>query len=204
MLYAAKAAKLAFICNVVIDADKKVIAAFAGNRETAHYAGVDFELKLAGVKPIPADIVVTTNGGYPLDQNIYQSVKGMTAAEATCKDVGVIIDVSACSDGHGGDDFYNTLKAADDIQKAMDEILACKRDETIFDQWESQILLRMLLKYTIIMVTKAPQQMVEDMHLKYAKDIHEALAMAHNIMKKKGVTEPKVTVIPDGVSVIVK
>ena len=46
--------------------------------------------------------------------------------------------------------------------------------------------------------------MVEDMHLKYAKDIHEALAMAHNIMKKKGVTEPKVTVIPDGVFVIVK
>lgn len=204
MLYAAKAAKLAFICNVVIDADKKVIAAFAGNREEAHYAGVDFELKLAGVKPIPADIVVTTNGGYPLDQNIYQSVKGMTAAEATCKDGGVIIDVSACSDGHGGDAFYNTLKVATDVQKAMDEILARKRDETIFDQWESQILLRMLLKYTIIMVTKAPQQMVEDMHLKYAKDIHEALAMAQDIMKAKGVAEPKVTVIPDGVSVIVK
>ena len=204
MLYAAKAAKLAFICNVVIDADKKVIAAFAGDREEAHYAGCEFEMKLAGVKPVPADIVVTTNGGYPLDQNIYQSVKGMTAAEATCKDGGVIIDVSACTDGHGGEDFYQTLKNATNLQQAMDEILARKRNETVFDQWESQILLRMLLKYTIIMVTKAPQQMIEDMHIKYAKDIDEAFTMARDVLKAKGIDQPKVTVIPDGVSVIVK
>ena len=204
MLYAAKAAKLAFICNVVIDADKKVIAAFAGDREEAHYAGCEFEMKLAGVKPVPADIVVTTNGGYPLDQNIYQSVKGMTAAEATCKDGGVIIDVSACTDGHGGEDFYQTLKNAANLQQAMDEILARKRNETVFDQWESQILLRMLLKYTIIMVTKAPKQMIEDMHIKYAKDIDEAFTMARDVLKAKGIDQPKVTVIPDGVSVIVK
>ncbi len=204
MLYAAKAAKLAFICNVVIDADKKVIAAFAGDREKAHYAGADFEMKLAGVKPVPADIVITTNGGYPLDQNIYQSVKGMTAAEATCKEGGVIIDVSSCSDGHGGEDFYNNLKNAESIQKAMDEILARGRNETVFDQWEAQILMRMLLKFTIIMVTKAPQQMIEDMHMKYAASVDEALSMAKEIMAKKGNKDPKITVIPDGVSVIVK
>lgn len=204
MLYAAKAAKLAFICNVVIDADKKVIAAFAGDREKAHYAGADFELKLAGVKPVPADIVITTNGGYPLDQNIYQSVKGMTAAEATCKEGGVIIDVSSCSDGHGGEDFYNNLKNAESIQKAMDEILARGRNETVFDQWEAQILMRMLLKFTIIMVTEAPQQMIEDMHMKYAASIDDALAMAKDVLAKKGITDPKITVIPDGVSVIVK
>ena len=204
MLYAAKAANLAFICNVVIDADKKVIAAFAGDREEAHYAGVDFEMKLAGVKPIPADIVITTNGGYPLDQKIYQSVKGMTAAEATCKEGGVIIDVSSCSDGHGGEDFYNNLKNATSLQKAMDEILARGRNETVFDQWEAQILMRMLLRFTIIMVTEAPKQMIEDMHMKYASSIEEALSMAKDVLAEKGVKEPKITVIPDGVSVIVK
>ena len=204
MRYAAKAANLAFICNVVIDADKKVIAAFAGDREEAHYAGVDFEMKLAGVKPIPADIVITTNGGYPLDQNIYQSVKGMTAAEATCKEGGVIIDVSSCSDGHGGEDFYNNLKNATSLQKAMDEILARGRNETVFDQWEAQILMRMLLRFTIIMVTEAPKQMIEDMHMKYASSIEEALSMAKDVLAEKGVKEPKITVIPDGVSVIVK
>ena len=128
----------------------------------------------------------------------------MTAAEATCKDGGVIIDVSACTDGHGGEDFYQTLKNAANLQQAMDEILARKRNETVFDQWESQILLRMLLKYTIIMVTKAPKQMIEDMHIKYAKDIDEAFTMARDVLKAKGIDQPKVTVIPDGVSVIVK
>lgn len=204
MLYAAKVAKLAFICNVVIDAEKKVIAAFAGDSEEAHCKGVEFEMSLAGVKPVPADIVVTTNGGYPLDQNIYQSVKGMTAAEATCKEGGVIIDCTACNDGHGGEDFFNTLKNAADLQKAMDEILARDRNETIFDQWESQILLRLLLHFHIILVTQAPREMVEAMHLTYAENIDEAFKLAKDYLAEKGVNDPKVTVIPDGVSVIVK
>lgn len=137
-------------------------------------------------------------------ENIYQSVKGMTAAEATCKDGGVIIDVSECSDGHGGEDFYNTLKHATSIQDAMDEILARDRNDTVFDQWESQILMRMLLKHSIIMVTKAPKQMVEDMHMTYTDSIDKAIALAKDTVAKKGITNPKITVIPDGVSVIVK
>jgi hypothetical protein len=62
----------------------------------------------------------------------------------------------------------------------------------------------MLLKYTIIMVTKAPQQMIEDMHIKYAKNIDEAFVMARDVLKAKGINHPNVTIIPDGVSVIVK
>lgn len=111
MLYAAKAAKLAFILNVVIDPEKHIINAFAGDREKAHEAGCEFVIKLASVSKAPADIVVTTNGGYPLDQNIYQAVKGMTAAEATCKPNGVIIMIAACNDGHGGQSLYDNLKA---------------------------------------------------------------------------------------------
>lgn len=204
MLYAAKAAKLAFICNVVINADKKIIAAFAGDCEKAHYQGVEFEMALAGVRPVPADIVVSTNGGYPLDQNLYQSVKGMTAAEATCKEGGVIIMCSACSDGHGGIDFYNTLKESSDIQQAMNIIISRSRNETVFDQWESQILLRLLLHFTIIMVTRAPKQLVEDMHLRYAETFEDALQQADDILWHKGIQNPKITIIPDGVSVIVK
>ncbi len=105
MVYAAKVAKLAFILNVVIDKDKKIIASFAGDVEKAHTKGCRFVTALSKVNSIKSDIVVTTNGGYPLDQNIYQSVKGMTAAEATCKDGGVIIMIAACNDGHGGQSF---------------------------------------------------------------------------------------------------
>ena len=91
MLAAARMAKLAYIVNVVIDEDKKTVAAFAGNFETAHRRGCDFIADYVCVKPAYADIVITTNGGYPLDQNAYQSPKGMTAGEATAKDGAVII-----------------------------------------------------------------------------------------------------------------
>ena len=105
MLHAAKTAKLQFILNVVIDADKKIIKAFAGDLEKAHAEGTKFAGELANVAAKPADIAITSNGGYPLDQNIYQAVKGMSAAEATCRKGGVIIICAACNDGHGGEDF---------------------------------------------------------------------------------------------------
>ena len=84
MLAAAEMAKLAFIVNVVINENKKTVAAFAGNYLTAHRRGCDYMLNYFKTAPVRADVVVTSNGGAPLDQNIYQCVKGMTAAEACC------------------------------------------------------------------------------------------------------------------------
>ena len=101
MLYAAHAAGLRFIVNVVLNGDREIIASFAGDVEDAHYKGCDFLSSLAGVKKLPCDITVVTNGGYPLDQNIYQAVKCLTAAEATNKDGGVIIMVAGLADGTG-------------------------------------------------------------------------------------------------------
>ncbi len=201
MLYAAEVAGLAFILNVVIDADKKVIYAVAGHREEAHEAGCTFLSDLASVKAVPADIVITTNGGYPLDQNIYQSVKGMTAAEATCREGGVIIIAAECSDGHGGVAFYNTFVEAESVQQVIDEIKKRDRSETIPDQWESQILARILSKHEVIVVTDAPKKMVEDMYMHWAGTIDEALNKAKQILQKD---KPEITVIPDGVSVIIK
>jgi nickel-dependent lactate racemase len=65
MLYAADKAKLSFILNVVIDSEHKIINAFAGNSVKAHFAGCSFVNELAMVNSKPADIVITTNGGYP-------------------------------------------------------------------------------------------------------------------------------------------
>ncbi|MFZ7132695.1 MAG: nickel-dependent lactate racemase [Eubacteriales bacterium] len=200
MLYAAEKANLAFILNVVINQEKEVIAAFAGHREDAHYKGCDFLNNLAGADSKKADIVITTNGGYPLDQNIYQAVKGMTAAEASIKENGVIIMASECSDGHGGEAFYETFKDADSPEEIMKEILTKHRDETIPDQWESQVLSRILIKHEVIMVTGAPKEMVEDMHMHYAESVEEALEKAQKMINKD---DYSITVIPDGVAVIV-
>lgn len=201
MLYAAEQAKLAFILNVVINSDKKVIKAFAGHREKAHAKGCEFVTDLSKVDRIPADIAVSTNGGYPLDQNLYQSVKGMTAAEATCREGGVIIMVSACNDGHGGQSFYDNLAQAESPRALLDRIAKVPRNETVPDQWEFQILARMLDRYTVIMVTDmCDPQMIKDMHMQHAFTFEEALERAYGIMGR----EAKVAVIPDGVSVIVR
>ena len=201
MLYAAQQAGLAFILNVVINAEKKVIAAFAGDSEKAHLTGCEYVLKMAEVKAQPADIVVTTNGGYPLDQNIYQSVKGMTAAEANCKEDGVIIMVSACNDGHGGQSFYENLRDVESPRVLLDRIAKVPRNETIPDQWEMQILARILDKFTVIMVTDmCSPEMIKEMHMEHAYTFEEALQRAFEIKGK----DAGVVVIPDGVSVIVR
>ena len=201
MLYAAEAAHLAFILNVVIDAEKKVIKAFAGHYDEAHKQGCAFVEELAGVRKKPAPIVITTNGGYPLDQNIYQAVKSMTAAEATCTEGGVIIAASQCAEGHGGEAFYNTMSNAQSVQEVMDETMTRTAGQTVPDQWESQILSRILLKHEVIMVTDAPREMVEKMHLKWAPTVEEAIILAEKLL---GDQKAKITVIPDGVAVIVK
>ena len=176
MLYAAEKSKLAFILNVVINSEKKVIKAFAGHSEKAHLKGCEFVMELSKVDKIPADIAVSSNGGYPLDQNIYQSVKGMTAAEATCIDGGVIIMVSACNDGHGGQSFYDNMAQAKTPRELLDRIAKVPRNETVPDQWEFQILARMLDKYTVIMVTDmCDPQMIKDMHMEHASSFEEAL-----------------------------
>lgn len=201
MLYAAENANLAFILNVVIDSEKKVIKAFAGHREKAHEKGCEFVTELSKVDKIPADIAISTNGGYPLDQNIYQSVKGMTAAEATCVEGGVIIMVSACNDGHGGQSFYDNLAQAKSPRELLDRVAKVPRNETVPDQWEFQILARMLNKYTVIMVTDmCDSEMIKSMHMQHAFTFEEALKKAYEIKGK----DAKVVVIPDGVSVIVR
>ncbi len=202
MLFAAEAAGLAFILNVVIDAEKKVINAFAGHREKAHIKGTEFVDSLAGVDARPADIVITSNGGYPLDQNIYQSVKGMTAAEATCKEDGVIIIAAECSDGHGGEEFYRTFKETESVQEIMDDILARGRKETVPDQWETQILARIMLKFKVIMITDPEKRkIVENMGMNWAEDIDSAVEKAKALLENEN---PSITAIPDGVSVIVR
>jgi nickel-dependent lactate racemase len=201
MLYAAEQAKLAFILNVVIDSEKNVINAFAGDSKLAHEEGCKFVMELASVKAVKADIAISTNGGYPLDQNIYQSVKGMTAAEATCKEGGVIIMVSACNDGHGGKSFYDNMAEAGSPREVLDRVIKIGRNETAPDQWEFQILARILDKYTVILVTDmCDPEMIKNMHMQHAFTFEEALERAFAIKGK----DAKISVVPDGVSVVVK
>jgi nickel-dependent lactate racemase len=200
MLYAARAARLDFIVNVVINSEKEIIYAVAGDCDLAHREGCQFLSSRCKVNKVPSDIVISTNGGYPLDQNIYQAVKGMTAAEATVNKGGVIIMVAKSNDGHGGEHFYKSFKEEKDVDKMMEAFLATPSEETIPDQWQSQIFARVLKKAKVIYVSDAPDEMVCDLHMIPTHSVEEAISKADEILGNKN---SKITVIPDGVSVIV-
>ena len=200
MLYAARAAHLAFICNVVINSDKEVIYAVSGDVDQAHIAGREFLSSKCKVDAVMSDIVISTNGGYPLDQNIYQAVKGMTAAEATVKEGGVIIMLAKSNDGHGGAEFYKTFKEEKDLKRMMATFMATPKDQTRIDQWQSQIFARLLMRATVIYISDAPDDMVSDLHMVPAHSLEEAMKKAEEIV---GNPNASVCAIPDGVSVIV-
>lgn len=201
MLWAAKTAGLRYIVNVVLNEDKEVICAVAGDPEKAHAAGVEFLSSLCGAAAVPADIAITTNGGYPLDQNMYQAVKGMTAAEATVKRGGVIIMLAQSGDGIGGDHFYHQLADEPDIGKTMALFCSRSRGETVPDQWQTQILLRVLMHARVIYVSDMDDGTVRQMHMIPAHSIADALSLARELVGK---ADAKIVAIPDGVGVVVK
>ncbi|GBG95916.1 nickel-dependent lactate racemase [Lactococcus termiticola] len=199
MVYAARTAGLAFILNVVLDGDKKIIASFAGDMEAAHEKGCDFVRDLAVVDAIPSDIAISTNAGYPLDQNVYQAVKGMTAAEATNKEGHVIIMVAGTRDGHGGEGFYRNLADVEDPKDFYEQAANTPRLETIADQWTAQIFARILMHHHVLYVSEADDKLIEDFHMESFHDFDSAYKRAIEIEGE----DAKVTVIPDGLAVTV-
>ena len=200
MLYACRVARLAFICNVVINSDKEAIYAAAGDCDLAHIAGRDFLSERCRVNAIPADIAISTNGGYPLDQNIYQAVKGMTAAEATVRKGGVIIMLSKSEDGHGAPEFYKTFAEEHDLDRMLDTFMKTPKELTRVDQWQSQIFARVLQHARVIYISDAPDDMVREMHMTPAHSIGEAMKIAEGMLDNP---EASVVAIPDGVAVMV-
>lgn len=201
MLWASKKANLAFIVNVVLNDKKEVIFACAGDSEMAHKQGTDFLSSLCRVKAQNADIVITTNGGYPLDQNVYQAVKGMTAGEATVNKGGVIIMLAKSNDGIGGKHFHDQLMSESDINKTMALFLSRGRDETVPDQWQTQVMLRVLMHASVIYISDMDDKTIKELHMTPAHSIDEALEIARKMLGK---SDAKIVAIPDGVSVIVE
>ena len=192
---AAEMAQLRYIVNVIIDEHKRTVAAFAGDFRQAHAAGVDFLRQYCQAAPIPGDIVVTTNGGAPLDQNLYQCVKGLTAAEATVNPGGTIILCAGMADGIGGDQFYRDMAQCESPAALFAQFSATPQSRTVADQWQTQILCRVLKDHRVIFVTRPEMaQVIREMKMEYAPDLETALDMAG---------AGSVTVIPDGVGVCI-
>ena len=198
MVCAARAVNVQFILNVALNGEKKVIEAFAGDLEQAHDAGVAFVRELSQCPVVQGDIVITSNGGYPLDQNLYQSPKAASTAEVFCKEGGVVIMCASCCDGIGGENFERlmTQGTAHEIDAYLSTIDPRK---TIAEQWNVQVYVRILKKHPVILVsTFLDHDLIRKANMIPASSVDEALEIAYGVKGK----DAEVVVVPDGVAVV--
>jgi len=139
MLAVAQSTAPAFLLNVTLNRSRQITSVFAGDLVAAHRAGADF-VRRTSMRPLPepCDIVITSNSGYPLDLNLYQAVKGMSAAAQIVRPGGDIIIAAECWDGvpsHGG--YRRLLWEASSPQELLDRIMA--PGFRCHDQWEAQV-----------------------------------------------------------------
>ena len=199
MNFAARKVNLQFILNVTMNAQKEVTGAFAGDMILAHEQAIEYVREVSACERVVGDIVVTSNGGYPLDQNLYQSPKVVATAEACCRDGGVIIMCCGCRDGMGGDDFARLISMGTP-QEIDDYLSKIPADQTIPQQWCVQKIVKTLLNHKIILVTDGLSvEEVTKANMQLAKTPDEALRMAYDMVG----ADAGVVVIPDGVVVLV-
>ena len=124
---------------------------------------------------MPFPIVVTTNSGYPLDQNLYQAVKGMSAAAQIVEPGGLILAAARCNDGfpaHGN--FRRLMVDHPSARAILDTITA--PGFSLYDQWEAQLLAMILLKAGVGLFSDLPADEVRAAHLEPIADIESRLA----------------------------
>lgn len=186
-----------FSVNVTLNNQKQVSGVFAGNFKEAHTKGTEYLDSNVKVECNSGDIAVVTNGGYPLDRDLYQAVKAMTVGEAATCEGGTIIVACECRDGIGHPHFRKLVEES----SGPDEILEKIRTPGSFtiDQWQAQIMARILQRNTVICVTEGVDaDSMKAMHLDYAKNIDEALESA---LKQSG-ADPEINIFPGGPSSI--
>jgi nickel-dependent lactate racemase len=138
-------------------------------------------------------IVITTNSGYPLDQNLYQAVKGMSAAAQIVEPGGLILAASRCNDGfpaHGN--FRRLMTGHGSPRAVLDTIMA--PGFSMYDQWEAQLLALILLKARVALFSEIAPDEVRAAHLEPVADVSHRLGEE---LSRLGPSTP-VAVLPEG------
>ncbi len=142
-----------FLVNVTLNKNKQITGVFAGDLSQAHRAGCAFVKATAMVAvPHPFDIVITSNSGYPLDLNLYQAVKGMSAAAQVVKEGGAIIVAADCWDGIPDHGLYGQLLRQASSPQALLETI-CAPGFLEQDQWQAQLQAQIQLKAQVFVRT---------------------------------------------------
>ncbi|HEY6745107.1 MAG TPA: nickel-dependent lactate racemase [Mycobacteriales bacterium] len=172
-----------FALDVVLNRDQDIVAAFGGSLFPMHAAAIETARAVA-MRPVDGrfDVVVTTNSGHPLDQNLYQAVKGMSAALEVVRPGGLIVCAAECRDGfpdHGS--YQEVLSSADSPEALLAEISG--RPRTAPDQWQVQVQAKIQSQARVVVYSDfLSADQLAAAHLGHTTDIaatvREALAAA--------------------------
>jgi len=194
---ASSMSELDAVVNVVLGFEGGVSKCFSGEPLKTHRSAVEFLERFVKVRvKRKADIVVVSGGGYPADRNLYQAVKGMAVGEPLVKDNGVIVLLAECRDGVAHEHFYQLASKFKDPVALLRYI---KEHEPIRDQWEVQIMARILMKSRIVVYAKGvTAQELENMMLIPASSPEEALEIAFSLTNR----DAELLAVPEGTHVI--
>ncbi len=183
-----------FCINVTLNRERRITRFFCGEVMAAHRAGCAFAKENAMVAcPRPFPIVLTTNGGYPLDQNLYQSVKGLSAAAQIVAPGGLILGAARCNDGfpaHGN--FRRLLREHASPQAILDAI--AQPGFCVFDQWQAQLLALILLKARVGIFSEIEAEELRRCHLEPVADLSARIT---DELGRIGAEAP-IAVLPEG------
>ena len=183
-----------FCINVTLNRRREITRFFCGEVIAAHEEGCRFSKATAMVAcPEPFPIVVTTNSGYPLDQNLYQAVKGMSAAAQITTPGGLILAASRCNDGfpdHGN--FKKLLFEHPTPEAILETVLA--PGFLLFDQWEAQLLAMIRRQARVGLYSELSPDEVRRAHLEPVEDLSAAVAAE---LSRIGSDAP-IAVLPEG------
>ena len=167
-----------FILNVTLNEQREITAVFAGDIIEAHKVGTEFVRKSAmqAVKE-PFDVVVTTNSGYPLDLNLYQGVKGMSAGARIIKPGGMLILACECREGVPANSPLDKLLRS---ASSPEEILGMLATPGFVrpEQWQAQIQALVQRKAKVLVYSSLPDDTVRACHLEPCHDIAAAISAA--------------------------
>ncbi len=183
-----------FLLNITLNRDKEITGVFAGNLRKAHQQGCTFvkETAMAGLDH-PFHIVITSNSGYPLDLNVYQSVKGMSAAEQVVMEGGSIVIAAECWDGiPAGSDYETILHSVADVTELMDFII--KHEKRLKDTWQVYFQAMIQKKADVYLFSTLEHPVVEKALLKPVDNIE---VLVKELVQKYG-EDTRICVLPEG------
>ncbi len=167
-----------FLLNVSLNETREITGVFAGDLLEAHKVGIEFVRKSAMQKvKAPFEVVVTTNSGYPLDLNLYQGVKGMSAAARIVQEGGTIILACECREGvPSGSPLDQLLRSA----KSSEEILAMLATPGFVrpEQWQAQIQALIQRRAKVLVYSSLSDELIDAAHLTPCHDISVAVREA--------------------------